>query len=47
MQALISTYSKSNHFDAANPTVHEPDVDAWGDRDEVGLVRAITVKVSF
>jgi hypothetical protein len=44
-QAIISMYSKSKHFDPANPTDHEPDTDAFR-RDEVGLVRAITVKVS-
>jgi hypothetical protein len=39
-QALISTYSKSPHFDPKNPEAHVPT-----SRDEVGLVRAITVKV--
>jgi len=39
-QALISTYSKAPHFDPKNPEAHEPT-----SRDEVGLVRAITVKV--
>jgi hypothetical protein len=40
-QALISTYSKSPHFDPKNPDAHVPD-----ERDEVGLIRAIAVKVS-
>jgi hypothetical protein len=39
-QALISNYSKSLHFDPKNPDAHFPT-----DRDEVGLVRAIIVKV--
>lgn len=44
MQALIGTYSKTKHFDPENPIAHEPDVDAIT-RDEVGPIRAITVKV--
>jgi hypothetical protein len=40
-QLLISTYSKSPHFDPRNPDGHIPT-----SRDEVGLVRAIAVKVS-
>jgi hypothetical protein len=39
-QVLISTYSKSPHFDPKMPDVHVPTC-----RDEVGLVRAIVVKV--
>ncbi|KAF8222675.1 hypothetical protein L208DRAFT_1321119, partial [Tricholoma matsutake] len=40
MQALITTYSKSKHYNPA-----EPDADlARPERDEVGLVRAICVK---
>ena len=39
-QLLISTYSKSPHFDPKNPDAHVPTC-----RDEVGLVRAIVVKV--
>ena len=39
-QALISTYSKSLHFDPKNPEAHVPT-----SRDEVGLIRAIAVKV--
>ena len=45
-QALISTYSKTPHFDPATPEDH---LNIAGDqssaRDEVGLVRAIAVKV--
>jgi hypothetical protein len=37
---LISTYSKSPHFDPKQPDAHVPT-----SRDEVGLVRAIVVKV--
>src|ERR1700679_3597792 len=36
---LISTYSKSAHFDPKQPDAHMPI-----SRDEVGLVRAIIVK---
>lgn len=39
-QMLISTYSKSPHFDPKEPDAHVPTT-----RDEVGLVRAIVVKV--
>ena len=39
-QVLISTYSKAPHFDPRNPEGHVP-----SGRDEVGLVRAIAVKV--
>jgi hypothetical protein len=39
-QAFISTYSKAPHFDPKDPEAHEPTT-----RDEVGLVRAIMVKV--
>jgi hypothetical protein len=39
-QMLISTYSNSPHFDLKQPDVHIPT-----SRDEVGLVRAIVVKV--
>jgi hypothetical protein len=39
-QMLISTYSKSPHFDPSQPDAHIPT-----SRDEVGLIRAIGVKV--
>ena len=39
-QMLISTYSKSPHFDPKQPEAHVPTC-----RDEVGLIRAIVVKV--
>jgi hypothetical protein len=41
-QELISTHSNSPHFDPKNPDAHIPT-----GRDEVGLVRAIVVKVSW
>lgn len=41
-QSLISSYSKSPHFDPVHPEAHVPTT-----RDEVGLVRAIVVKVSL
>ena len=39
-QMLVSTYSKSPHFDPKQPEAHVPTC-----RDEVGLIRAIVVKV--
>lgn len=39
-QMLISTYSKSPYFDPKEPDAHVPTY-----RDEVGLVRAIVIKV--
>ena len=39
-QKLISTYSKSPHFDPKQPDAHVPT-----SRDEVGLIRSIVVKV--
>ena len=39
-QLLISTYSKSPHFDPKEPNAHVPT-----SRDEVGLIRSIVVKV--
>lgn len=39
-QALISAYSRAPHFDPKDPEAHIPT-----SRDEVGLVRAIAVKV--
>ncbi|KAJ7917073.1 hypothetical protein B0H13DRAFT_1870602 [Mycena leptocephala] len=42
-QKLISAYSKSPHFDAREPTAHIPDTSELM-RDEIGLVRAISVK---
>ncbi|KAF8802829.1 hypothetical protein BYT27DRAFT_7076476, partial [Phlegmacium glaucopus] len=47
-QALLSTYSSASHFDPEAQHDYDPD-DALNEdkRDEVGLIRAITVKVSF
>ena len=39
-QMLISTYSKSPHFDPKQPDAHVPT-----SHDEVGLIRAIVVKI--
>jgi hypothetical protein len=44
-QALIKAYTKAKHFSPEKPDEHIPDVDAL-ERDEVGLIRAIAVKVS-
>jgi hypothetical protein len=45
-QALIKGHSKAKYYSPANPDEHIPDVDAYL-RDEVGLIRAIAVKVSL
>ena len=45
MQALISMQSKAKYYDPHNINDHTPDVNAT-ERDELGLVRAISVKVS-
>lgn len=44
-QALIATRSKAKYYNPHELEEHLPDVDAF-ERDEVGLVRAIVVKVS-
>jgi hypothetical protein len=44
-QALLSTYSKTKFFNPEKPEEHNPDLEA-AERDVVGLVRAITVKVN-
>ncbi|KAJ7211844.1 hypothetical protein C8J57DRAFT_1256633 [Mycena rebaudengoi] len=45
-QKLISTYSKSAHFNTHDPNAHIPDTtcSTQGLRDEIGLLRAIAVK---
>lgn len=45
-QALLAAHSSSKHYDPAKPTDHEPNIDDFL-RDEIGLIRAITVKVSI
>ena len=44
-QALIKGHSKAKYYSPTKPDEHVPDVDAIL-RDEVGLIRAIAVKVS-
>lgn len=44
-QALITGYSKTKFFDPAQPEAHNPDSLEESERDVIGLVRAITVKV--
>jgi hypothetical protein len=52
-QAVIKTYSSSKHYNPSKPGEHEPDtatVDHEGEpivRDEIGIARAIAVKVSI
>lgn len=52
-QAVIKTYSTSKHYDPAKPEEHEPETQSVDDsgetviRDEVGIIRAIAVKVIF
>jgi hypothetical protein len=43
-QALIAGCSKTKFFDPAQPDDHAPDTEDF-ERDVVGLIRAITVKV--
>jgi hypothetical protein len=43
-QLLISIHSKSPHYDPSTPDAHVPDLTGYV-RDEVGLMRAIAVKV--
>jgi hypothetical protein len=45
-QALILTQSKLKYYDPHSQDEHVPNVDG-ADRDEVGLVRGICVKVCF
>ena len=45
-QALITAHTKSKHYDPAKPD-DDLVVERGVDRDEVGLVRSITVKVVF
>jgi hypothetical protein len=44
-QELIGTYSKAPHYTPHSPQAHEPDTTKQDNRDEIGLVRAICVKV--
>ncbi len=44
-QALLAAHSPAKHFDPAKPDDHVPDVDDFL-HDEIGLIRAIVVKVS-
>jgi len=44
MQALISTRSKAKYYDPNAEDSHVPNLEADADRNEVGLIRAITVK---
>ena len=44
-QALIATYSKTPHFDPGDPDGHDPELETLA-RDEVGLIRALAVKVT-
>ncbi|KZT02293.1 uncharacterized protein LAESUDRAFT_662032 [Laetiporus sulphureus 93-53] len=45
-QAVIAVQSKSPHYDPHQPDVHLPDMNALV-HDEVGLIRAISVKVRW
>ena len=44
-QVFIGTYSKSPHYSPHDPKAHEPDTSNRGERDEIGLIRTICVKV--
>jgi hypothetical protein len=41
---LISTQSKAKYYDPNAEELHVPNLEPGADRDEVGLIRAITVK---
>ena len=43
-QAFLAAYSKTPHFDPENPEAHIPTSEP-SNRDEIGLIRAIAVKV--
>ena len=43
-QALIKTHTKSKHYNPASPEEHIPTTTGQN-RDEIGLIRAISVKV--
>lgn len=45
-QAMISARSKAKYYDSHSEEQHVPDLNG-ADRDELGLVRAISVKVRF
>ena len=49
MQALISTRSKARYYNPHVLNEHEPDTNGTDatDRDEIGLIRAIVVKVNL
>jgi hypothetical protein len=42
---LITGYSKTKFFDPAQPEAHNPESLEESERDVIGLIRAITVKV--
>jgi len=44
-QTFISAYSKAPHYSPHDPKSHEPDTSQMTNRDEIGLVRSICVKV--
>jgi hypothetical protein len=45
-QVLISAYSRAPHYNPHDPKGHEVDTSQMANRDEIGLVRTICVKVS-
>ena len=45
-QDFLATFSKTPHFDPATPETHLVIAETGCDRDIVGVIRAITVKVS-
>ncbi|KAJ7673402.1 hypothetical protein B0H17DRAFT_1208481 [Mycena rosella] len=44
IQKLISSYSQSPHFSPHDPEAHVPNTAPGSMRDEIGLLRAITIK---
>ena len=46
-QTLISTYSKAPHYSPHNLKSHKPNTAQKTNRDEIGLIRSICVKISW
>lgn len=45
-QAVLSSLSKARHFNPHDPDAHLPEGSNGTNRDVIGMVRAISVKVS-
>jgi hypothetical protein len=47
MQALLTNYSSAKHYNPHHPDAHLPNLSDGAVHDELGLVSAVTVKVSI